>query len=73
MRKDEQGQECPGTLGEYRDQCAALAGEDNAAVELLDQRIEKDGRDMAVLAPDSQMRQLLMPKLVEPPRGASAR
>jgi len=68
MRKDEQGQECPATLGEYRDLCAALMGEDNAAVELLDKKIEDNpkGRDDEVIAADSQMRLLLMPLMLKP-------
>lgn len=65
MRTDEDGNPCPETLGEYRDLCAALAGEDNTAVELLDEKIAGQGRDARVLTPDSQMRMLLMPLLIE--------
>ena len=36
MRKDEQGNDCPATLGEYRDMVVAIAGEDNKAVWFLD-------------------------------------
>jgi hypothetical protein len=68
VRKDENGESCPSTLGEYRDLCWALARECRA-VELLDHHILKneDGRDAVVIAHDSQMRFLLMPALAEPP------
>ena len=36
MRKDETGQDCPETLGEYRRLCAAIGGVDCEAVKLLD-------------------------------------
>jgi hypothetical protein len=65
MRKDEAGNECPATLGEYRDICAAFGGEDCKAVKFLDAKIAEQGRDELVIAPDSQMRMLLMPMLVE--------
>lgn len=65
MRKDETGQTCPETLGEYRDLCMAFGGP-NAATDLLDDRIAQDGRDEVVVAPDSQMRLLLMPLLAKP-------
>lgn len=67
MRTDEKGNECPGTLGEYRDMCAALGGEGCAAVVYLDGKIRENvpaGRDERVIAPDSQMRALLMPMLI---------
>lgn len=65
-RTDESGKPCPATLGEYRDMCAAIGGEDCKAVAFLDAKIAKEpeGRDAKVLAPDSQMRALLMPMLV---------
>lgn len=47
MRKDEYGNDCPSTLGEYRDLCAALGG-DCDAVRLLDQKIEPDARKFAL-------------------------
>jgi len=67
MRKDENGQPCPSTLGEYRDICAALSPyrEKCKAVKFLDEKIAKDGRDEEVLAVDSQMRMLLMPMIIE--------
>jgi hypothetical protein len=65
MRRDEAGNECPSTLGEYRDMCAAFGGEDCKAVKFLDARIAEQGRDELVIAPDSQMRMLLMPMLVK--------
>lgn len=55
----------PGTLGEYRDMCVAIAGESCQAVTFLDKRIADHGRDELVLAPDSQMRAVLMPMLVD--------
>lgn len=39
MRVDELGNQCPATLGEYRDICAAMGGEDCPAVKYLDKRI----------------------------------
>jgi len=69
MRKDEEGNPCPETLGEYRDICAALAGEDNAAVKFLDGKIADQGRGAKVLVSDHQMRMLLFPLLIR--KGAS--
>lgn len=66
MRKDEDGNECPATLGEYRDLCRAIGGAECRAVKFLDERIEKEGRDAEVVAADSQMRMLLMKMLVSP-------
>lgn len=63
MRKDEAGNECPETLGEYRDIITALFGADNRAVTFLDAKIAKQGRDEKVLAADSQMRELLFSML----------
>jgi hypothetical protein len=66
MRTDEKGSPCPATLGEYRDLVAAMVGEKNKAIELLDAKIAEQGRDELVIAPDSQMRYLLMPLMVQP-------
>ena len=65
MRKDEHGDECPETLGEYRDVCHFLAP-NSAAVELLDGRIAvaANGRNEKVIAPDLQMRELLYSLMV---------
>ena len=63
MRKDESGNDCPSTLGEYRALCAAFGGEECRAVKFLDEKIAKSHEDEAVIAPDSQMRMLLMPML----------
>jgi hypothetical protein len=65
MRQDENGDQCPSTLGEYRDLCNAIGGENCEAVRLLDGHIAKssNGRDEVVIAADSQMRFLLMPLL----------
>ncbi len=66
MRTDEEGNECPGTLMEYRKMCSALGGEDCAAVKFLDKKIEDNGgKDDEVIASDSQMRMLLYPMLVQ--------
>lgn len=66
MRKDEEGNACPETLGEYRDLCKAFGGEDCPAVKFLDKKIAENphGRDEVVIMPDSQMRLLLMPMLI---------
>lgn len=66
MRRDESGSECPATLGEYRALCAALAPT-SAAVAFLDAEIAKTSADEEVIAPDSQMRALLMPLLLKSP------
>lgn len=60
MRKDENGNECPETLKEYRDLFASLGGEGCKVVELLDEKIQKYGEDDKVIIPDSQMRSVLM-------------
>lgn len=64
MRQDETGQPCPATLGEYRDLCYAINPQ-SKAVKFLDERIAEHGRDELVIAPDSQMRALLMPMLAQ--------
>lgn len=64
MRQDEQGNPCPGTLGEYYDLCLAIGGVNCPAVKLLQEKIDRYGRDEEVVAEDSQMRALLMPLLV---------
>jgi hypothetical protein len=63
MRTDEAGNPCPSTLGEYRDMCAAIGGEFCEAVRFLDKRIAEQGREEEVIAPDLQMRMLLLPML----------
>jgi hypothetical protein len=67
MRTDENGDECPATLGEYLDICLGLGGPDCTAVKFLNEKIKNapNGRDEIVLAPDSQMRLILMPLLFE--------
>jgi hypothetical protein len=67
MRKDEQGNECPSTLGEYRKMCAALGGDNCKAVQFLNAKISEspNGENEEVIAPDSQMRAVLMPMLYE--------
>jgi len=68
MRTDENGDQCPGTLGEYRDLCAALSplGDKCQAVAFLDEKIAEQGRDEEVIQHDSQMRILLMPMMLRP-------
>jgi len=66
MRKDEEDNEVPSTLFEYRDLCKAIGGPDCAAVKFLEKKItENGGNDDEVIVPDSQMRMLLMPMLVQ--------
>jgi hypothetical protein len=67
MRKSDDAPDaaCPSTLGEYRDYCAALGGTDCRAVQFLDEKIAEQGREAEVIAPDSQMRRLLMPMLAQ--------
>ena len=64
-RTDENGKPCPGTLGEYRALCVVLAP-NSRAVQFLDDKIVEQGADEEVLTPDSQMRAILMPWLLEP-------
>ncbi len=66
MRKDEEGNVCPETLGEYLDICIALRGEKTEAVAFLKKKIanSKEGRDEVVMVPDSQMRALLYPLMM---------
>lgn len=67
MRKNASGEPSLSTLGEYRDFCYAL-GPNSKAVQFLDRKIQESpgGRDEEVVAPDSQMRALLFPMLLEP-------
>jgi len=67
MREDENGNQCPETLGEYRKICTLL-GEDNKAVQFLDKKIAEStkGEDEVVIVADSQMRMLLMPMMIQP-------
>lgn len=66
MRKDENGDPCPETLGEYRKMVAAIAGEDSRAVKWLDGEIERSpgGENEVVVAHDHQMRMILFPMMV---------
>lgn len=67
MRKDENVEPCPATLGEYRELCASIGGSDTEAVAFLDKKIAEspNGKDEEVIAEDSQMRFLLMPMLLK--------
>lgn len=65
MRKDEAGNSCPETLGEYRDLVMALCGDEaNPAVKFLDRKIADQGRDEKVIVHDSQMRMMLIPMMM---------
>lgn len=67
MRKDEFGNTCPETLGEYRQMIEFLSiGRSNAALEFLDKKIEEspNGSDEIVIASDLEMRSLLIPMLL---------
>lgn len=56
MRVDEKGNTCPETLGEYRDMVFSIVRDvANPAVRFLDKKIDEQGHDEVVLAPDSQM------------------
>ena len=54
----------PQTLGDYRDLCAVIAGEDSAAVKFFDDKIATQGRNEKVIAPESQM-MFLIASLIE--------
>lgn len=64
MRTDECGYQCPETLGEYRYYCETIGIANNAAVKFLDEKIKTQGEDQKVIAPDHEMRALLMPMLI---------
>jgi hypothetical protein len=67
MRTDKNGNQCPGTLGEYLDLIHALTDPvvpfKSRAVAFLEQRIEQspNGSDEIVITPDSQVQAMLMP------------
>lgn len=61
MRTDEEGNQCPSTLGEYKKYCLALGGSDCKAVAFLNRKIAETSEDEEVIAPDSQMRMILYP------------
>lgn len=66
MRTDENGNPCPETLGEYRDLVFAMTGNDqNPAVQMLDERIETQGRDAKVVVADVQMRAVLFKLMLD--------
>lgn len=52
------------TLGDYRQVCIAIGGEDCKAVKFLDAKIAKQGADEKVLADETQMMALLGPMLL---------
>ena len=61
----EEGREVPSTLGEYMNLCRTLGGDECDAVEFLREKIQNSwsGDDTEVVAPDSQMRAILLPRL----------
>lgn len=63
MRKDENGDVCPETLGEYYAITKAMFGEQmgKKALEFLQEKIDKapNGKDEKVISDDSQMRGLI--------------
>lgn len=67
MRKDENDQPCPGTLGEYLKLCEAVGLPNNQAVQFLKKKIAEaaNGENEEVIQPDSQMRMILMPMLAK--------
>jgi len=72
MRTDEEGNQCPSTLGEYHDLCVVLFGKDSRATQFLAEKIMAQGRNEAVLAADSQMRYLLFSMALDDDRQSSA-
>ena len=68
MRTNEEGNQCPATLGEYRDLCKSIGGAECRAVQFLIKKIEEspNKEQEEVIAPDSQMRMLLMPMMLQP-------
>lgn len=67
MRKDENGNSCPETLGEYRKLVSAIVGESNKAVEFLDKKIAESphGENERIIVADHQMRLILFPMMAE--------
>ena len=67
MRKDESGNECPETLGEYYDLVKAFTPFKTKAQEYLENKIAEstNGRDEIVIASDNQMRAILMPMMLQ--------
>lgn len=71
MRKDEYGNDCPATLGEYRQGCV-LVGQmkgvpDNKAMQYLDRMITlmPKHEDHVVTLTDAEMRRMLFPMCLE--------
>jgi hypothetical protein len=54
----------PETLGDCRDLIAAMVGEENEGVRLMDQKIKAAPGGRAELIKDAQMRQILIPLLI---------
>jgi hypothetical protein len=67
MRKDEQGNECPETLGEYLDACLAWGGPNTLAATMLAAEIARAGPEHKVQLTDAQMRAALMPLMKQTP------
>lgn len=66
MRKDECNNDCPSTLGEYLALVKILGMPNNKAVKFLQDKIDNspNGENELVLAPDSQMRMILMSMMI---------
>jgi hypothetical protein len=47
------------TLGEYRDFCVAISGDDSRATKFFDNKIKLQGRDERVIADETQMLMLI--------------
>lgn len=58
MRKDEDGNPCPATLGEYREYCVAFFGEDSEATKFLDEKIKHGSPKDKVIVTDREMREV---------------
>lgn len=60
MNTDEQGEQCLETLGDYRDWCASIGGEDCEAVIRFDEAIAQYGRDYVKVPPGFPIQSLLL-------------
>lgn len=65
MRTDEKKIESPETLGDFRDSCASIGGEDCEAVIRFDEAIAQYGRDSVKVPPGFPIQSLLFSLLLE--------
>jgi hypothetical protein len=63
MRKDEHGDPCPETLGEYLTFCEALMPDSRASI-FLRRKISSQGEQQRVVVSDLMMRTLLLPMIL---------